>query len=206
MSLHRNRRHHPSKILKRSLSVIGALILFVTFIVKDGLRDRAKDLASAIDSAQDFYVLKEGIDLANAELRAIESRVGVLQNRLFTKDSALSGSPLVSIDNDMEWAENAMELEDNMLRSTSALLKMIGNKPQHEEKLKSERDAVNANQQRFNEIRRLESEYSGVSKTKIRNDSTANLKRINEDLGSLKWGIGTVSESIEQTHNDVTMP
>ena len=39
------------------VTVIGALIVFATFVVKDGIRDRYKDWADSIDTAQVHYKL-----------------------------------------------------------------------------------------------------------------------------------------------------
>jgi hypothetical protein len=40
----------------RLLIFVGALIVFVTFLVKEGLRERLKDLVDSIDTAQSVFV------------------------------------------------------------------------------------------------------------------------------------------------------
>ncbi len=46
------KRHH------RTISVIGAFIVFGTFLAKDIKRDHLKDLGDAIDSAENAYVVR----------------------------------------------------------------------------------------------------------------------------------------------------
>jgi hypothetical protein len=49
--------HPPRKSLRlhKFLTILGTLILFLTFVVKDGLRDRVKDELAAIQAAQAEY-------------------------------------------------------------------------------------------------------------------------------------------------------
>src|ERR1700757_2283260 len=41
--------------LHKFLTILGTLIVFLTFLVKDGLRDRVKDQLAAIQAAQNEY-------------------------------------------------------------------------------------------------------------------------------------------------------
>jgi len=53
--------HSPRKSLRlhKFLTILGTLILFLTFVVKDGLRDRVKDELAAIQAAQAEYWLEK---------------------------------------------------------------------------------------------------------------------------------------------------
>jgi hypothetical protein len=43
----------------RILTLLGALIVFLTFVVKDGLREHLKDAASSISAANDVFAIRE---------------------------------------------------------------------------------------------------------------------------------------------------
>jgi hypothetical protein len=45
----------------RFLTLLGSVIIFVTFIVKEGISESLKDLVSSIDTAENFFVLREDI-------------------------------------------------------------------------------------------------------------------------------------------------
>jgi hypothetical protein len=60
---------------QRSLSLLGALIVFTTFIVKDAIRDHAKDLVDSIDSAESAY--RSGIDLTLVSKEIIDTELRI---------------------------------------------------------------------------------------------------------------------------------
>jgi hypothetical protein len=43
----------------RILTLLGALIVFLTFVVKDGLREHLKDAAGSISAANDVFAIRE---------------------------------------------------------------------------------------------------------------------------------------------------
>lgn len=55
----------------RALSVVGASFVFVTFVVKDNLRDERKSLADSIDSAESIFILRSEIAINLEELRTL---------------------------------------------------------------------------------------------------------------------------------------
>lgn len=46
---------------QRFVTFTGAVIVFVTFIVKEGIKDHYKDLASSVDSAQSLFIICDTI-------------------------------------------------------------------------------------------------------------------------------------------------
>lgn len=59
----------------RLLSLAGALVVFVTFVVKEGLADRWKEEASAIDMAEYIYAIRADTSEAVSTLRAVDQQV-----------------------------------------------------------------------------------------------------------------------------------
>jgi hypothetical protein len=64
----------PERTLKRTITVAGALIVFITFLINTSLVERYKDLSDAIDRARDVYLLRTDLRtlyLQNAKLEAL---------------------------------------------------------------------------------------------------------------------------------------
>lgn len=78
------KRVHQHRTAQSSLLVfVGALIVFVTFVVKEGLSDRFKDSVAILDQAQEIFALRDEV----AHLRlAIFNVVGTYP----TEEAALS--------------------------------------------------------------------------------------------------------------------
>ena len=62
------RKHH------RSVTLIGAIIVFVTFIVKEALRDHLKDLVDSIENARSVFLIRDGEDALRSQLESINER------------------------------------------------------------------------------------------------------------------------------------
>ena len=59
----------------RILTVLGALIVFVTFVVKEGLRDRGKDLLASVESAQTTFVMRSDVEDLRLQLRSLQRSI-----------------------------------------------------------------------------------------------------------------------------------
>jgi hypothetical protein len=55
--------------------VLGALIVFVTFVVKEGLRDRGKDLLASVESAQTTFVMRSDVEDLRLQLRSLQRSI-----------------------------------------------------------------------------------------------------------------------------------
>src|SRR5947209_6049165 len=81
----RNEEQSMKSKLKRHeglLTVIGALIVFATFIVKDTIRERYKEWAESIDSAEVHYKLASELGAANKGIWEANDKVSQALDRL----------------------------------------------------------------------------------------------------------------------------
>jgi hypothetical protein len=62
----------------RLLSVLGALIIFLTFLAREGFRDELKELVDSIDAAQSVFLIR-------SDNRDIAEQVAHLQESLGAK-------------------------------------------------------------------------------------------------------------------------
>ena len=62
------------------MTITGALIIFITFVVKEQKRDELKDIVSAISSAQSGYKVREDIEFTMGETQEVIRRVDALTN------------------------------------------------------------------------------------------------------------------------------
>jgi hypothetical protein len=71
------RRDHPEsrsglKTHKRIISFIGALIVFFTFMIKEGLVEKLKDQTSSIDSAEKTFALRSDNARTEADVKSLK--------------------------------------------------------------------------------------------------------------------------------------
>jgi len=71
-----------SKPQSRVLVVFGASIVLVTFFVKDAWREQLKDVADALDTAQNQYVIRKDSLSLRLQLDALEVKVDEINARL----------------------------------------------------------------------------------------------------------------------------
>jgi hypothetical protein len=57
----------------RILTFVGALVVFLTFVIKEGLREHLKDLVEALGSAQNIFRIRN----ENAEMLGLLERIAV---------------------------------------------------------------------------------------------------------------------------------
>jgi hypothetical protein len=116
----------------RLLQFLGALIVFTTFIVKEGLRDQLKDLISATDTAQNTFTLRNDIAASRADLTQFSSLMlpwmarneassqtaGAAGRRPMTADEATDSTTLLEMRSEMDQYEatfnNAAALLDGL--------------------------------------------------------------------------------------------
>ena len=59
MSKRRANRHYKHDRRSRFLTLLGSLIIFATFVVKEGISENLRDLVSSIDTAENLYIMRD---------------------------------------------------------------------------------------------------------------------------------------------------
>jgi hypothetical protein len=96
---HRTTPRAPSFMKRHSrlISFLGALIVFVTFIVKEGLADRWKGEASALSALESSFATRQEINRIHYVLTEMESRLDRNNNEeAFIRDKILDGTSVLS--------------------------------------------------------------------------------------------------------------
>jgi hypothetical protein len=70
---HRVRRFFRAH--NRSLTFIGAMIVFATFVVKEGFRDHLKDLVDQTDNATSVFAIRQDTERTGLVLKTIEDEI-----------------------------------------------------------------------------------------------------------------------------------
>jgi hypothetical protein len=63
---------------RRAAAVIGAFIVFLTFVVKDAIRENVKDLVDGLQSAQDVFEIRAQHEISVSLLNGIAQRVEMI--------------------------------------------------------------------------------------------------------------------------------
>jgi hypothetical protein len=95
------------------LIILGSLIIVATFVVKDVFRDRMKDVADSIDTAEDAYLIREATIDLHSEIDEVDANVVQVRTEVL---SALSSIPKAK--------QNAYESDLVFKRYSQRLLRM----------------------------------------------------------------------------------
>jgi hypothetical protein len=79
------------------LSILGAGLVLLTFIYKDARRDDAKDIMSALESANTQFVIRSDLHDAHAQTGLILSTLGEIQNGLDPEILSAKGRRLIFV-------------------------------------------------------------------------------------------------------------
>lgn len=71
----------------RLLTFVGALIVFFTFVIKEGLREHLKDLVDSIDSAQTFYTVRSDSQNLSAKLSDLQQHLADLEDEVSSRNN-----------------------------------------------------------------------------------------------------------------------
>jgi hypothetical protein len=75
---------------KRRLTIAGALVVFLTFVVKEQIRDYLKDLKDSLAAADSLYTIEQDIKTVELHTFALEEQGGAAQIR---QRVATAGNP-----------------------------------------------------------------------------------------------------------------
>jgi hypothetical protein len=62
---------HAETRRQKALTIIGLFIVFATFVWKEAISERLKDLTSAIESANNLFVIRQALALTAASLKSL---------------------------------------------------------------------------------------------------------------------------------------
>lgn len=66
----------------KGISFVGALIVFSTFVVKEGIREHLKDIADSVNSAESIFVMRNDTNDLPIYLAYMNYRIGILDNKV----------------------------------------------------------------------------------------------------------------------------
>lgn len=119
---------------RRFLTFLGALIVFTTFIVKEGLREQLKDLASSIDSAESVFVIRNDGNATVRWLQRLQEQIDWIAEKIKLKGTTYSGDMIERAHSSSEIIGQVHESLTTSLDNISRLIEKIP----HQEASKSE--------------------------------------------------------------------
>ena len=108
----------------RVIGLVATIIVLATFIVKEGLRDRVKDLADAINSAETSYEIRDDFGRVGTRLQMIFSSLREVEKKLPTK-GAVEPSFVVNISDTVIEISQTLQNCEASLDNTSRLMAKI---------------------------------------------------------------------------------
>lgn len=86
----------------RTLSFFGALIVFSTFIVREGIREHLKNLSDSINFAENIFLIRMDTNEVPVFLAYENSRIGRLQDASMPQSKGMPGPALSDMRDDVD--------------------------------------------------------------------------------------------------------
>ena len=152
---------------RRLLSIVGAGIVLGTFVFKDAAREKAKDLAEAVNSAQRDFLLRDDMRMLSTEIENAQREVIAVRMKLEPhgpEPKIIGGQPSLN----MDWAMNLTgEMQERIvvdLNNTSGLLKAMPKDPADSERLQRLYERLEALRHDHEEAQVLLKQFHGTDK------------------------------------------
>ena len=120
---------------RRLVTFIGALIVFVTFIVKDGLREQLKDLVSSIDSAESVFAIRNDATTTAMWLQRLQEQVDWIAEKIKLKATSYSGDMVERTHSSLEIINEVHESLGVSLDNISKLVEKVPGQKQSIQKV-----------------------------------------------------------------------
>jgi hypothetical protein len=112
-------KHH------RTLTLLGALIVFITFVVKDGLRERLKDLVSSIESAQNVFAIRNDTAITSTWLQRLQEQVDWVAEKIKLRGTSYAGDVVEQTHSSLEITNEVHESLAVSLGNISSLMEKV---------------------------------------------------------------------------------
>lgn len=113
------RRNKFMWFLRKLLTFVGAIIVFGTFIVKDGMRERLRDATDRLTRVQDLYTIRADI----VQLAGKVDSITIRRSRFLNQHEYPDPPPKKKdIEEAGEWIEDEVETDRLMFDNQSTLL------------------------------------------------------------------------------------
>jgi hypothetical protein len=119
---------------RRLMTFTGALIVFVTFVLKDGLREQLKDLVSSIDSAESVFAIRNDTATTAMWLQRIQEQVDWVAEKIKLKGTSYSGDMVERMHSSLEIMNEVYESLAVSLDNISQLLEKVPGQKENEKK------------------------------------------------------------------------
>jgi len=118
------------------LIFVGALIVFVTYLVKEGLRERLKDLVDSVDKAQSAFVAERENQQLSQRLAEIY-RVGIISYDNMHTPAPPPGQPYpITISTIMSHYQGAYDTEQRLENEWNAVDRLLEKMPKDQNREK----------------------------------------------------------------------
>jgi hypothetical protein len=120
-----SRTKHFFQVHAKVLSFVGALIVFSTFVVKEGIREHLKNLSDSISSAESIFLVRTDINELPIYLAYLNSRIGTMENLLTSATKTTAAPSLATmretVDLMLANAQRAVTSRDNLSHTIDVL-------------------------------------------------------------------------------------
>jgi hypothetical protein len=127
---------------RRLMTFTGALIVFVTFVIKDGLREQLKDLVSSIDSAESVFAIRNDTSMTAMWLQRLQEQVDWIAEKIKLKGTTYSSDMVERMHSSLEIINEVHDCLTVSLDNIMQLLEKAPGQRENEKKYKELEDRL----------------------------------------------------------------
>jgi hypothetical protein len=195
----------------RLLTFFGALIVFVTFVVKEGVRERLKELVDSIDAAQSSFIIRGEVGEANAQLRDLANEVNKIYNEAISIRENYPYVPDEGVDAEQLLGENARVVDNikTLLDNISRLRERLPNQSAYDnqiEEIKKEMEASRKDSENVKTSIAIDREpgiLTGKLSSTLSNDTKTLLGKVKGEMTELRSKSATLASQFLQQAEQV---
>jgi len=120
-------------------TLVGALVVFLTYVVKEIFRERLKNISESLTSTENIYTIHQDTDVLWEKLMSLESQLAALGSQGGRADPASSANIAKLIQRNAKTLSERVSNASIMFDQTSRLLDKLPSRQRH---LRSERDRL----------------------------------------------------------------
>jgi len=130
----------------RVITFLGALIVFSTFVVKEGIREQLRSTSESVNTAQSIFLVRSDMNELSIYMAYLNTRIGALNSGGTSSNSKITGPTLSTMRDNVDLMlanrQRAGASRDNLARMFAKL--------EFKENTKSKLDLVNSKVEELN--------------------------------------------------------
>jgi hypothetical protein len=196
---------HIWKHRKKILSLLGATVIFGTFLTKDLERDGLKDLVDSIDAAENAYIIRSHTQDSLEEIHRFEKKFAEFREHPTLSKSGFSGGGSSSFTASLDGIWWTLKYSDELESSTEELFDNVARLANKLPNAEDTRKQLRIIRDKMDDFRRGWNNVSAAARKlpSAANSNQAALEQLDRTINDLTSNAFDLSESVAGIGNNI---